>query len=308
MMSTLRGKRILVTGPAGQIAFPLVEELSQHNEVWGIARFGDPATRERVDATGCITKVVDLAAPDWSELPDRFDHVLHLAIYQSLDAGYDYAMTINAEGTALLMHRFANAEAMLIVSSAAVYDNNSDGAHLYLETDLLGDNRAPYSPTYGITKIAQEGVARGLARALGLPTAIARMNVSYSPSGGLPAYQLDMVVNDLEVPVMTGGAWFSPIDQADINAQVPKLLSVASVPATICNWGGDDAVSTEEYVSYLASLVGKTARFGYTDQGIPGRAFDNTRRRQLIGDCDVNWRDGFRKLASHRYPDLVTAS
>ena len=38
-MSTLRGKRILVTGPAGQIAFPLVEELSQHNEVWGIARF-----------------------------------------------------------------------------------------------------------------------------------------------------------------------------------------------------------------------------------------------------------------------------
>ena len=304
-MSTLRGKRILVTGPAGQIAFPLVEELSQHNEVWGIARFGDPATRERVDATGCITRVVDLAAPDWSELPDRFDHVLHLAIYQSLDASYDYAMTINAEGTALLMHRFANAESILIVSSVAVYDNNADGAHLYLETDLLGDNRAPYSPTYGITKIAQEAVARGLARALGVPTTIARMDVSYSPFGGLPAYQLDMVVNDVDVPVMTGGAWFNPIDQADINAQVPKLLGVASVPATICNWGGDDAVSTEEYVSYLASLVGKTARFTYTDQGIPGRACDNTRRMQLIGACGVNWRDGFRKLAARRYPDLV---
>ena len=306
-MSTMRGKRILVTGPAGQIAFPLVEELSQDNEVWGIARFGDPATRERVDATGCITRVVDLAAPDWSELPDRFDHVLHLAIYQSLDASYDYAMTINAEGTALLMHRFANAESILIVSSAAVYDNNPDGAHLYLEADLLGDNRAPYSPTYGITKIAQEAVARSLARVLGVPTTIARMNVSYSPFGGLPAYQLDMIVNDVDVPVMTGGAWFNPIDQADINAQVPKLLGVASVPATICNWGGDDAVSTEEYVSYLASLVGKTARFTYTDQGIPGRAYDNTRRMQLIGACDVDWRDGFRKLAARRYPDLVRA-
>lgn len=306
-MSTLRDKRILITGPAGQIAFPLVEELSRHNEVWGIARFGDPATRERVDATGCITRVVDLAAPDWSGLPDRFDHVLHLAIYQSLDSSYDYAMTVNAEGTALLMHRFANSESLLIVSSAAVYDNNPDGAHRYIETDLLGDNRAPYSPTYGITKIAQEGVARGLARALGLPTTIARMNVSYSPLGGLPAYQLDMLVNDVDIPVMTGGAWFNPIDQADINAQVPKLLEVASVPATICNWGGDEAVSTEEYVTFLASLIGKEARFVYTDQGIPGRAFDNARRLELIGKCDVPWQDGFRKLAAQRYPDLVRA-
>ena len=304
-MSTLRGKRILVTGPAGQIAFPLVEELARDNEVWGIARFGDPATRERVDATGCITRVVDLAAPDWSELPDRFDHVLHLAIFQALDANYDYAMTVNAEGTALLMHRFANADSLLIVSSAAVYDNNPDGAHRYVETDLLGDNRAPYSPTYGITKIAQEGVARGLARALGLPTTIARMNVSYSPLGGLPAYQLDMIVNGLEVPVMTGGAWFNPIDQFDINTHVPKLLDVASVPATICNWGGDDPVSTEEYVTFLAALVGETPQFVYTDQGIPGRAFDNTRRIALIGKCEVSWQDGFRKLAAHRYPDLV---
>ena len=306
-MSTLRGKRILVTGPAGQIAFPLVEELSRDNEVWGIARFGDPATRERVEAVGCTTRVVDLAAPDWSDLPDRFDHVLHLAIFQSLEPDYDYAMTVNAEGTALLMHRFAGAQSLLIVSSAVVYDNNPDGAYRYVETDPLGDNRAPYSPAYGITKIAQEGVARGLARALGLPTTIARMNVSYSALGGLPAYQLDMIVNDIEVPVMTGGAWFNPIDQLDINAQVPKLLDVASVPATICNWGGDDAVSTEECVSYLGSLVGKTARFVYTDKGIPGRAFDNTRRIELIGNCDVAWQDGFRKLAAQRYPDLAPA-
>ena len=101
---------------------------------------------------------------------------------------------------------------------------------------------------------------------------------------------------------MTGGAWFSPIDQADINAQVPKLLDVASVPATICNWGGDDAVSTEEYVTFLASLVGESPRFVYTDQGIPGRAFDNTRRIQLIGNCDVTWQDGFRKLAAAALP------
>jgi hypothetical protein len=130
------------------------------------------------------------------------------------------------------------------------------------------------------------------------------MNVSYSALGGLPAYQLDMVVNDIEVPVMTGGAWFNPIDEDDISMHVPKLLDVASVPATICNWGGDEAVSTEEYVTYLASLVGREPRFVYTPEGIPGRAFDNTRRQALIGGCEVSWQDGFRKLAQGRYPDL----
>ena len=304
MTTTLSGKRILVTGPAGQIAFPLVRELARDNEVWGIARFGDPATREKCEAAGCTTRVVDLVDPDWADLPERFDHVLHLAIYQAADADYDYALKVNAEGTALLMERFRTSDSFLVVSTVAVYDNNPDGAFRYREDSPFGDNRAPYSPTYGISKIAQEAVARSMARLYGLPTTIARMNVSYSALGGLPAYQLDLVVADMEVPVMTGGAWFNPIDEDDIALQIPKLLDVASVPATILNWGGDDAVSTEEYVTYLASLVGKEPRFVSTDQGIPGRAMDNTRRQALIGNCSVHWKDGFRKLAKGRYPDL----
>jgi nucleoside-diphosphate-sugar epimerase len=301
----MKDKRILVTGPAGQIAFPLVEELARDNEVWGIARFGDPATRERAEAAGCTTRVVDLADPDWQDLPERFDHILHLAIFQTAEPDYDHALKVNAEGTGLLMTRFATSGSVLIVGTVAVYDNNPDGAYRYHENSLLGDNRAPYSPCYGISKIAQEGVARTLARTLNLPTTIARMNVSYSSNGGLPAYQLDMVVNDMPVPVMPGGAWFNPIDQVDINAQVPKLLEVASVPATVVNWGGDEAVATEEYVDYLASLVGKKATYVYSQEhGIPGRAMDNTRREALIGGCRVHWRDGFRKLAQARYPDL----
>ena len=41
----LKGCSILVTGPAGQIAFPLAARLARENEVWGIARFADPASR-----------------------------------------------------------------------------------------------------------------------------------------------------------------------------------------------------------------------------------------------------------------------
>src|SRR5438477_3619380 len=239
----LRDRRILITGPAGQIAFPLVAELARDNEVWGIARFADPATRERVDAAGVTTAVVDLGAPDFSALPATFDHVLHFAIYQTQSLDYDQAMRVNAEGTGLLMDRFHDARSCLVVSSTVVYDIQEDPTHELVEDDRLGDSRQPYSWPYPVTKIAQEGVARTMARLRELPTTIARMNVSYGPNGGMPAYQLDQLVAGQPVPLLAGDpTFYNPIEQTDINAQVPKLLEVASVPATIVNWAGDDVV------------------------------------------------------------------
>ncbi len=35
----LKGHKILVTGAAGQIGFPLAAYLAAENEVWGVARF-----------------------------------------------------------------------------------------------------------------------------------------------------------------------------------------------------------------------------------------------------------------------------
>ena len=302
-MTSLSDKRLLVTGPAGQIAFPLVERLAQDNEVWGIARFSDPATREKVEAVGCTTRSVDLTDPDWADLPERFDHVLHLAIFQSPAPDYELALRVNAEGTALLMARFADADSFLDVSSIAVYDRNADPAHLYTEDDPIGETKQVYSATYSITKIAQEAVVRSMARVLGLPSTIARMNASYGPRGGLPAYQLDMIVNDVPIPVRTGGCWFNPIHDDDIVDQVPKLLSVASVPATIVNWGGDEAVETRTYCDHLGALVGRTPTYVEVDAGMEGTAVDNTRRRALIGDCAIDWRDGFRDMVKRRHPD-----
>ena len=302
-MTALTDRRILVTGPAGQIAFPLVERLAADNEVWGIARFSSPASRERVESVGCTTRVVDLTEPDWSDLPDHFDHVLHLAIFQSPDPDYEQAIRVNCEGTALLMARFADARSFLDVSSIAVYDRNADPAHLYTELDPIGETKQPYSATYSITKIAQESVVRSMSRVLGLPSTIARMNASYGPNGGLPAYQLDMIVNDVPIPVRTGGCWFNPIHDDDILDQVPKLLDVASVPATIVNWSGDDAVETVEYCDHLGALVGKTPTYTFLDDGMQGTAVDTTRRRSLIGGCAIDWRDGFRDMARRRHPD-----
>ena len=42
----LTDEKILVTGAAGHIAYPLVQYLAKDNEVWGIARFSGEGARE----------------------------------------------------------------------------------------------------------------------------------------------------------------------------------------------------------------------------------------------------------------------
>ena len=124
-VTMIEGRKILITGPAGQIAFPLAKRLAERNEVWGIARFGDPDKRREVEAAGIRTLIVDLENPDFGEVPRDFTHLLHLAA--SFDPGdYNRAIRINAEGTGLLLSHCRNVEASLVMSTVSVYKPHDD--------------------------------------------------------------------------------------------------------------------------------------------------------------------------------------
>ena len=71
--------------PAGQIAFPLAEYLAADNEVWGIARFGDPATRAQVDAIGVTTLACDLGDGDFSDANEKSPPI-HVATFATFDS------------------------------------------------------------------------------------------------------------------------------------------------------------------------------------------------------------------------------
>jgi nucleoside-diphosphate-sugar epimerase len=148
------GEKILITGPAGQIAFPLARDLAKDNEVWGIARFSDSETRKRVEDVGVTTRVVDLGSGDFGDLPTDFTYVLHLATFQGAGLDYDYALRTNAEGTGLLLHHCRAAKAALVMSTASVYKPHEDPFHVFLETDPLGDSNSPFAPTYSMSKIS----------------------------------------------------------------------------------------------------------------------------------------------------------
>ena len=83
----MRGSKILITGPSGQVAAPIAKALATDNEVWGIARFTDPAARESLEKAGVRCETVNLASGDFSGLPSDFDYVLNLAVAKSGQVG-----------------------------------------------------------------------------------------------------------------------------------------------------------------------------------------------------------------------------
>lgn len=303
----LNGEKILITGPAGQIALPMARFLARDNEVWGIARFSGAGSREAVEAVGVKTVNVDLANGVFDGVPDDFTYVLHLAAYMGPEPDLDWAIRVNAEGTGLLLQHCRKAKAALVMSTHSVYRPVEDPLHVFHETDMLGEVNSTHSPTYSMSKLAQEAVARYCARALDLPVIIARMNASYGPNGGLPAYQMASVVAGQPIVTRWDPCPYSPIHEDDINAQVEPLLAGASVPATVVNWAGDEPVTVQEWGAYFGELTGMRAEVAAKE--IPGTLrgsiASNERRIALTGPCAVTWRDGMRSMMEARHPGVL---
>lgn len=298
----LSGQKILITGPAGNIGLALAKTLAKDNDVWGAARFSNTERRQALEDAGVKTREIDLYEADFSALPRDFDYLLHIAVAH--DPVYDRAFRINGEGTGFLMEHCRSVKAALIMSTCTTYRPNPDPFHAYREEDGLGDQMT-YVPTYSVSKISEEVVARYCARAYNIPTVIARMNAAYGPNGGLECSHADAIIAGKPVVTRHEDCAYSPIHDDDIAGQLEAMLSIASVPATICNWGGDEVVTVREWATYMGELLGLPVDFRV--QPIPGSpggsVADNTKRLSVTGPCKVHWKDGFRRMLEERYPD-----
>ncbi len=298
----MRGAKILITGVTGQVATPIATALAVDNEVWGVARFNNAQARQQLEQAGVRCETVNLADGDFSALPTDFDYVVNMAVAKS--GRWDADLAANAESVGLLMAHCRAAKAFLHTSSAAVYDPPDDEPRS--ESTVLGDNHKHLFPTYSISKIAGETVVRTMARALDLPATIARFNVPYGDNGGWQFYHMEMILAGIPIPVPPGGpARYNPIHEDDILATLPKLLGVASVPATTVNWCGDQTVSLQEWCMHLGELVGREPVFTEDPNALSGGPSDTTRMHELIGGTSVDWRDGMRRLVAKFHPELV---
>jgi nucleoside-diphosphate-sugar epimerase len=302
----IRGEKILITGPAGRIAFGIARSLAAENEVWGIARFRDPAARAEVEALGVTTRALDFSEGRLGDLPTDFTYLLHLAAdFSATD--YERALRVNAEGTGFLLEHCRSAKAALVMSTVTTYKPHADPWHAFREEDPPGDAMLPGQAPYSISKIAQEAVARYCARSFDLPVTIARMGAAYGDRGGLPIWHLHAIAKGEPVRTRFDPMPYSVIHDDDIAAQLEPLLRAASVPATIVNWAGDEPVTVQQWSAYLGELLGVEAQVIVEEA--PGASIgsvaDATKRRAITGPCRVDWRTGFRRVAEHFHPDRL---
>jgi nucleoside-diphosphate-sugar epimerase len=303
-MVKLEGKTVVVVGATGQVAQPLAEALAQNNHVIGAARFNDATKKAALEAAGVRCVPIDLASADVSGLPEAPDYVLNFAVAKSNDWTRD--LDAGVGGTMALVEQMRGASAFLHCSSTAVY--KPMGHEIFTEDSPLGDNHGvwPFLATYSTAKIAAEAAARYASRRFGVKTTIARLSVPYGSFGGWPAIHLEMMKNGSPIPVHENApSIYHPIHDDDIARMIPGLLDAAQLGGTTVNWGGNDAVSIEEWCAYLGELTGLVPTFSPTTSTIDSVQVDLSKLHTLVGETTVAWKDGFRRMVEARRPELL---
>ena len=295
----LAGRRVLVTGATGRVAFPVARALAEENTVYGAARFSDPAARANLEAVGVIPVPTDLGVDDVATLPDA-DYVFHAGAALGRDVDWRTAFEVNAAASGRLVARYRDAEGFVFCSTGSVYAYQ--GARPLCEDDPPGVHLGVYS----LSKIAAEAVVAFAAEQHGVPTTIIRIFSTYGPMGGAPADRLDRLVAGRELRLYPDAPnRYNPIYEDDYVRLGRRALLAGRVPPLVVNWAGSETVSAEEYCEYLGELVGITPRFVYSDRAPTPLWADVTRMHEVLGATTVPWRTGMRRLVEARHPDRL---
>jgi nucleoside-diphosphate-sugar epimerase len=298
----LDGEKILITGVSGRIALPIARALAERNEVWGVARFTNPAARKRLEAVGVRAVQLDISSSEFDSLPDDFTYVFHAAV----DFGHDSwppCVETNAQASGNLLYHCRQTKGFVFCSTGSFY--RYQGHRPLTEDDPPGTPFAPLS-NYSISKAAAEAVCTWISRHFRIPLAIIRICSTYGPEGGAPADRLDLILQGKPIPLHPDKPNnYNPIYEDDYVALGIRAMEAASVPPLIVNWAGSETVSVEQYCRYMAELLGKEATFEYTADAHTPLWPDVTRMHEVLGSCMVPWREGFRRTIRARHPDLV---
>ncbi len=299
----LSGKKILITGPTGQVALPAVESLAAIADVTALARFSDEAGRKTIEAMGAKTVRADLAdKATLASCPTDFDYVINFAVVKSGD--FEYDLKANAEGVGNLMTHCKSVKAFLHFSSTAVYEYA--GQEPREESAPLGDNHRVMFPTYSIAKIAAETVCRFVAHQHNIPTTIARLSVPYGDNGGWPYFHLLMMKEGIPIELHPDGPnVYNLLHSSDYIAKLPYLLAAASPEVTTTNFGGSQAVSIEEWCAYLSELSGFEPRFTENPKAFGSLQIDTSRMHELIGETGMDWKQGILSMVRSLSPELI---
>jgi nucleoside-diphosphate-sugar epimerase len=288
-MSQLSGRRVLITGASGLVAFPVAVELAKANEVYAVARFSDPEQKRHLEEAGVRPVAFDMADPDLSPLPKSVDVVIN---YGVLPPTHKDAYEVNAGATGRLASRYRDCQAFVHGSTGSLYQYQ--GERPLREDDAYGLH--PPVENYSASKIAAEFLLKHLSVEYGMPTTIVRIFSFYGPRGGGVTQRIDQVAQGLPVSVYPGMRnVHTPLYEDDYVEKTIAAAGVAKAPAEIVNVGGTEAVTTQEYCQIAGEMLGKEPIFAENSKSWPIWA-DTTKMVKLMGPNRVSVREGVRRV------------
>ena len=228
----LTDEKILVTGCEARIGDPLAAFLARDNEVWGAP---DSVIRpsDEIESAGVRGHALDFAKPDLEDLPDDFSYVIHLAARTGSDEDYDEAISVNAEGTGLLLAHCRRAKAALVMSTVSVYKLRARRPAARLCRDGSIGGREP-AGIHGLPRSPR-------SRRRPSPASAPRVR---RPGGHRPDEQRvrrprrhtdqapRAVVGGQAVVARWDPLYFSPIHEHDISTQFAAMLGAAACRPT----------------------------------------------------------------------------
>ena len=224
----LDAEKVLITGATGKIGFPMARALAGNNDVWGAARFKQPAAREKLAAAGIRPIGLDLSTGDLSGLPEDFTYVFHAAVNPGTD-DWTRCVDTNAQKSGDLLYHCRTAKGFVFCSTGSIYAYQ--GQRPLTETDPPG---IPLRANYSFSKVAAEAVCTWVSNRYRIPLTIIRICSTYGPEGGAPADRLDAMLAHKPIRLHADKPNnYNPIYEDDYVEFGIRAMEVAATPPVV---------------------------------------------------------------------------
>ncbi len=264
-----------VAGKMGPTLARLAKNAAPHKRVIGVARFSDPAVRDRLETWGIETIACDLLDRAALEALPRMPNIVFAAGHK-FGASGQQALTwaMNTHVPALVAETF-RASRIVAFSTGNVYPLSTVGGQGASE-------RTPTAPVgeYAQSCVGRERMFQYFGQKHGTPGRLFRLN-----------YAIDMrygVLHDVAskvhcgVPVDLAMGHVNVIWQGDANAQALRCLRHCTTPAEPINCTGPETIPVRWLVDEFAQRLGVEARV--TGQEAPTALLsDTTLASRLFG-------------------------
>lgn len=333
-MSFWPGRAVLVTGGAGFIGSHLVRRLVAEG---ARVRVADDLSSGRLECLGAILEQIDFQRGDMSDpaaaaaASRDMQVVFHLAARLG-GRGYieshpvDSVWNMVIDGVLFSAAHRAGVERICFTSSACVYPinihENAGGRPVYLREDMADvwvPGRAFPDKEHGWAKLMSEMTLQVYRRQYGLRSAICRLHTAYG-EGENETHAIVALIARAHLrqdPFTVWGDGTQSRNFTYVGDIVDGLLLAAEKidDATTVNIGTEEQYTINETIELIFELIGFRPRAIAHDltkpAGVPARAADLSRARQLLGwEPRTPLRDGLRRtidwyIKERASPDLA---